>query len=70
MAQGVTFMETIDHLGGFTSLFGAVLVLALAYIFLVSFALPRGRVAQAERVNRLRQKTNQAPKNKPRRYAD
>ncbi|KAL3661156.1 hypothetical protein V7S43_013765 [Phytophthora oleae] len=39
----VTFAETIEHLGGLRVLGGAVLLLALAYVALVEWLLPRGR---------------------------
>ncbi|EQC41020.1 hypothetical protein SDRG_02077 [Saprolegnia diclina VS20] len=66
MAPPVTFMETVEHLGGGLAMVGVVLALAVAYVLLVNFALPRGRLAQAERVNKLRR----AAKDKPRRYVD
>lgn len=40
---GVTFAETVAHLGGLPALAGAVVVLALAYLALVGWLLPRGR---------------------------
>ncbi|KAG3112520.1 hypothetical protein PI125_g8134 [Phytophthora idaei] len=40
---GVTFAETIEHLGRLPVLGGAVLLLALAYIALVEWLMPRGR---------------------------
>ncbi|ETI36517.1 hypothetical protein L914_16722 [Phytophthora nicotianae] len=40
---GVTFTETIEHLGGLPVLAAAVLLLALVYIALVEWLLPRGR---------------------------
>jgi hypothetical protein len=43
MHAGVTFSETIAHLGGLRALGGAVLLLALAYLALVEWLLPRGR---------------------------
>ncbi|KAK1937111.1 hypothetical protein P3T76_009889 [Phytophthora citrophthora] len=39
----VSFTETIEHLGGLRVLGGAVLLLALAYVALVEWLLPRGR---------------------------
>ncbi|KAG6970308.1 hypothetical protein JG687_00002737 [Phytophthora cactorum] len=39
--MGVTFAETIEHLGGLPVLGGAVLLLALAYIALVEWLMPR-----------------------------
>ncbi|OQS01354.1 hypothetical protein ACHHYP_01159 [Achlya hypogyna] len=69
MPPPVTFMETIDHLGGVLALVGAILALGVAYILLVNFALPRGRIAQAERVNKLR-RAAQGAKDKPRRFVD
>ncbi|KAE8913387.1 hypothetical protein PF005_g24956 [Phytophthora fragariae] len=41
--SGVTFAETVAHLGGFPVLAGAVVVLAMAYLALVEWLLPRGR---------------------------
>lgn len=40
---GVTFIETVAHLGGLPVLGGSVLLLALAYLALVEWLLPRGR---------------------------
>ncbi|KAF4036939.1 hypothetical protein GN244_ATG11033 [Phytophthora infestans] len=39
----VSFAETIEHLGGFSVLGGAVLLLFAVYIALVEWLLPRGR---------------------------
>lgn len=47
MAEGVTFMETLEHLGGLHVIAGAVLVLLTAYLLLVEWLLPRGRTTRS-----------------------
>ncbi|KAL4117778.1 hypothetical protein PRIC2_011761 [Phytophthora ramorum] len=52
---GVTFAETVAHLGGLPVLAGAVLLLAAAYLALVEWLLPRGR-----RLHQLKQRQIQS----------
>ncbi|DAZ94001.1 TPA: hypothetical protein N0F65_007245 [Lagenidium giganteum] len=44
-ARDVTFMGTIEVLGGLPMMIGVVVLLAVAYIVLVECLLPRRRVA-------------------------
>lgn len=39
----VSFMETIEHVGGAPVIVGGVLLLLVAYLFLVEWLLPRRR---------------------------
>ncbi|KAG2933786.1 hypothetical protein PC110_g4409 [Phytophthora cactorum] len=55
--MGVTFAETIEHLGGLPVLGGAVLLLALAYIALVEWLMPRGRRLHQFKGTRRQKKT-------------
>lgn len=45
--QAVTFMGTLEHLGGLYGVAGAVVVLMAAYLLLVQWLLPRGRTTRS-----------------------
>lgn len=45
--EAVTFMETLEHLGGLYAVAGAVMVLMAAYLLLVEWLLPRGRTTRS-----------------------
>ncbi len=58
--QHITFVETMDHLGGIWVLGGIVLMLFVFYLFLVEYLMPRrrSRALQRQRYGQqLRQKT-------------
>ncbi|KAG7383415.1 hypothetical protein PHYPSEUDO_003655 [Phytophthora pseudosyringae] len=66
---GITFSETIEHLGGMRALGGAVLLLALVYVALVEWLLPRGRRLHARTLEQRRTRGGAAEPVEPRRSA-
>jgi hypothetical protein len=47
--KDITFLETVDHLGGWKVVIGSILLLAAVYLYLVEWFLPGKRSARVIR---------------------